>query len=103
MSGFRGVGIYPFAPNMILNKFPKPKKSSTPQGTDSTNKSSTPQGSGSTKQTNVNNAKTNLTPETMKLYEKRLENGYDVYTDVNYVAWLEEFHPDHLPLLGMFI
>ena len=115
VSGFRGAGIYPFAPNMILDKFPKPKKSSTPQGTDSTKKSSTPQGSdstkesstpqgsGSTKQTNANNAKTNLTPETIKLYEKRLENGHDVYTDMDYVAWLEEFHPDHLPPLGMYV
>ena len=80
VSGFRGAGIYLFAPNMILDKFPKPKKSSTPQGIDSTIKSSTPQGSGSaktsstsqgsdsTKQTSANNAKANLTPETIKLY-----------------------------------
>ena len=39
---------------------------------------------------------TSLTPETIK----RLENGYNVYTDVNYVAWLKRFHPDHLPPLG---
>ena len=39
------------------------------------------------------------------MYEKTFENGYNVYTDLNDVAWLEKFHPDHLPPLGklMFV
>ena len=44
-----------------------------------------------------------LTPETIKLYERRLENGYNVYTNLNYVAWLEKFHPDHLPPNGILM
>ena len=32
---------------------------------------------------------------------KRGLNGYNVYTDLNYVTWLEKFHADHLPPLGM--
>ena len=42
-----------------------------------------------------------LTPEMIELYERRVKNGYDVFTDLNYVAWLEKFHPEHLPQLGM--
>lgn len=33
-------------------------------------------------------------------YEKRFENGYNIYTDINYVAWLQQFYPDCLPSLG---
>ena len=56
-----------------------------------------------TEKTNDKANITSLTPETLKLYEKRLENGYDVYTDLNYLAWLENFHPGHLPPLGMLM
>ena len=42
-----------------------------------------------------------LTPEMIELYERRVENGYDILTDLNYVAWLEKFHPEHLAPLGM--
>ena len=35
-----------------------------------------------------------LTPT---VYETRLENGYDLYTDSNYVAWLKAYHPESLP------
>ena len=41
-----------------------------------------------------------LTPEMIKLYERRVESGYDIYTDANYVAWLEKFHPEHVPPLS---
>ena len=40
-----------------------------------------------------------FSPETISLYEERFENGYDIYTDTNYIAWLEQFHPDCLPSL----
>ena len=38
-----------------------------------------------------------LTEETIRLYENRLANGYDIYTDRNYVAWLKAYHPASLP------
>ena len=44
-----------------------------------------------------------FTSEMIELYEKRLENGYDIYTDASYVAWLEEFHPEHVPRLGKLL
>ena len=97
ISGFRHTGIYPFKPSAILDKFAKPKDNSTPKlketesdsGNSSKNKSTCSQPSEIT-----------FTPETIKLYEKRLENGYDVY-DKNYIIWLEKFHPDCLPSIGM--
>ena len=44
-----------------------------------------------------------LTPETIKFYETRLKNECNVYTNLNYLAWLEKFHPYHLPPLGMLM
>ena len=32
--------------------------------------------------------------------EPGVDNGYDIYTDANYVAWLQEFHPDCVPSLS---
>jgi len=42
----------------------------------------------------------NLTTE---MIEKRLENGYDIYTEGSHVAWLEKFHPEHYPRLGKLL
>ena len=121
VSGFRSAGIYPFAPKVILDKFPQPKNSSAlSEGLDSISTEKTNDKavtstsaektddkanitSTSTEKTKDKADVTSLTPETIKLYEKRLENGYNVYTDVNYVAWLERFHPEHLPPLGTFM
>ena len=36
-----------------------------------------------------------LTLETLMLHETRLENRYNIYTNLNYMAWLEKFHPDY--------
>ena len=38
-----------------------------------------------------------FSPKIIKKYEKRLENGYNIFTDKSYVQWLKKFHPDHLP------
>ena len=37
-----------------------------------------------------------FSPEMIKKYEKRFENGYNIFTDKSYVQWLKKFHPDHL-------
>ena len=100
VSGFRSAGIYPFAPNIILDKFPKPNDSSVSTGKTS-EKADVIEDSASMKK--VDHDVISLTPEAIKLYERRLENGYNVYIDLNYVAWLEKFHPDHLPPLGMLM
>ena len=33
------------------------------------------------------------------LFTERYENGYNIYTDTEYVAWLQEFHPESTPSL----
>ena len=38
-----------------------------------------------------------FTPKQLELFEQRYENGYDLYTDVDYVAWLMECHPEDVP------
>ena len=38
-----------------------------------------------------------FTPKQLELFEQRYENGYDLYTDIDYVAWLMENHPEDVP------
>ena len=80
VSGFHSARIYPFAPNIILDKSPKPKDNGA------LSQASISEDSTSTEKTNDKTDVTSLTPETLKLYENRLENGYDVYTDLNSMA-----------------
>ena len=40
---------------------------------------------------------TTFSPDLVKKYEKRFENGYNIYTDEKYIQWLRMNHPDHLP------
>ena len=35
--------------------------------------------------------------EMVKKFERRFENGYNIYTDPAYVQWMRMYHPDHLP------
>ena len=45
-----------------------------------------------------------FSPEVISQYEERFENGYDIYTDTNYITWLQELHPDCVPNLSdMFV
>ena len=77
-SGFRTTGIYPFNPSVILKKFSDSQKQSE-------------RDSGSVTK------EVTFSPDLVKKYEKRFENGYNIYTDENYVQWLRKFHPDYLP------
>ena len=38
-----------------------------------------------------------FTDEQLELFEKRLEEGYDLFVDADYVRWLEMHHPEALP------
>lgn len=38
-----------------------------------------------------------FTPKQLELFEQQYENGYDLYTDVDYVTWLMEYHPEDVP------
>ena len=95
VSGFRSAGIYPFAPNIILDKFQKPKDNSAlsdlisegSSSTEKTNDKADGIGDSTSTEKTIDEADVaSLKPETLKLYEKRLDNGYDVYTYLNYVT-----------------
>lgn len=36
----------------------------------------------------------------LELFERRFENGYNLYTDVEYVKSAQSFHPESVPSLG---
>ena len=38
----------------------------------------------------------NYTPDQIVLFQRRYENGYDIFTDGDYIKWLREIHPDVL-------
>ena len=38
-----------------------------------------------------------FTDEQLQLFEKRAEEGYNLYTDPAYVSWLEQYNPELLP------
>ena len=40
---------------------------------------------------------TAFSPSELELFTTRYENGYDIYTDTEYMIWLAENHPDALP------
>ena len=102
VSGFRSAEfeIFPFAPNIILDKFPKPNDSSVSTGKTS-EKAGVIEDSASMKK--VDHDVISLTPKAIMLHERRVENGYNVYTNLSYVVWLEKFHPDHLPPLDILM
>ena len=103
-SGFRNTGIYPFNPQAILCKVsPKfqsskdtisHKAAAFTEKQRHTNKNITSPRLTSSSDTNQLNSSPVLPEETIRLYENRLANGYDLYTDSNYVAWLKAHHPD---------
>lgn len=45
-----------------------------------------------------------FTSEQIELFQYRYENGYDLYTDTDYVTWLMDNHPEDVPdeILGDF-
>ncbi len=40
---------------------------------------------------------TDYSNDEMNLFTKGFENGYDVFTDSKYVAWLQQYHPESVP------
>ena len=38
-----------------------------------------------------------FSPEELERFENRFENGYEIFTDEKYVAWLRQYHPDSVP------
>ena len=85
MAGFQKAGIYPF--NSTVVDLPEsPLSPTTPEPTDH----SIP----------ADHAVTfapSFTNHQIELFEKRFENGYDLYSDKEYVTWLFLNHAESLP------
>jgi len=96
MSGYRKVGVYPFDPTAI-----KPYESSniTALNPNECITESTAQDkfeSGLEQKDPVPSA-ASLSEDQVKLFQRRFDNGYDIYDDPVYVEWLRQQHPDVLP------
>ena len=83
-AGFKKAGVYPFDPEAILKNCSESMSTGDDEDfPEDESASSSPEDQ--------------FTPEQLKLFEERFQNDYDIYTDNDYVAWLQEFHPDSVP------
>ena len=80
ISGFQKAGICPFNPKAVAA--PPPLSSVGESASESHGQSS---------------SNSILSREKHELFTTRFENGYDIYTDEEYVAWLNENHPESIP------
>ena len=80
ISGFQKAGICPFNPKAIAAPSSLPSVGEV--------------ASESHGQTSSDSA---LGQEKLELFTTRFENGYDIYTDEEYVAWLNKNHPENVP------
>ena len=72
LSGFKKCGVYPLNPGEVSDRMLAPSKSvNKPAQIDSSPRSE----------------------ELVKVYEKRFEEGYDLF-DPDYIGWLKEKHPE---------
>lgn len=88
VAGFKKCGIHPFNRDAI----PVPDKGS-PGNAQTTNPSAN---DGDTPSLCSVNAPT-FTPPQITAYERRHQEGYDIYDDPYYMAWLSIHHPEAVP------
>ena len=105
VSGFRKVGVYPFNStaikpydnSSISNKIPE----ATPVMMTQPNERSSVSQDGFSEH-NLEESGPGLSPvsyseEQIELFQRRYDNGYNIYDDQMYVSWLQQQHPDDLP------
>ena len=96
VSGFRKVGVYPFDLTAI-----KPSNSESTAVTKPSDfiTTSTPQHKFESSQVkSYIPSAISFSEDQINLFERRYDNGYDIYDDQMYVAWLQQQHPDDLPV-----
>ena len=105
IAGFKKTGICPLDPNAIKiipafgevshlqggNGQQDPLKSTSSHQTDLENSSM------DTLSSSNDCLSSQLSKEQLELFERRYENGYDVYEEEDYVTWLQIHHPASLP------
>ena len=95
--GFRGTVIYPFSPKA---KFPvQGEVTNSPSQPSSDCILGTSDSASNPQRDSTMSPGDTLTPKIIELYNRRVENGYNIFTDLNYVAWLESFIPNTFHLL----
>ena len=92
VSGFRSTGIYPFNPEAILKKVPDSDPSSSGETRTFCGDDVQPPGESGDSSNGCD-----FSPETLERFETRYENGYDIFSDKEYVAWLQVYHPEDAP------
>ena len=108
ISGFTKTGIHPFNPNAIsILPCPPGVDDNSEDESDSDedmklddDNGGSINGDGGTPNPgdNPSNSKSiSFSPQQIELFTTRYENGYDIYTDADYVTWLAGYHPDALP------
>ena len=109
-AAFRNTGIFPFNLGAILDKITQKStsndRSQYVSESESHDQSEPPPvesrpltvtDNGSYNPLEDGNIQGKFSSDSVRLFEERFANGYDIYTDHEYVAWLEQFHPESLP------
>ncbi len=103
VSGFRWTGIYPFNPNAILDKLPQstPDQMTASEMIDESPGNTHDTTIGAVEQSPQQPTQTpndvTFTLDELELYNRRFENGFNIFTDKIYVAYLDQFHPGSVP------
>ena len=108
-----GLGIYPFNRSAVLDKLPQTAEVAVAEDDNADGSSSDeecdddahlddppPPSPPAEPDANLDGHQASLEfPPDM--YERRFENGYDVFTDSDCVAWLQIYHPESAPLTNI--
>ena len=109
VSGFRKVGVYPFNStaikpydnSSISNKIPEATPVMMPAVTQPNECSSVSQdgfSEHSLEESGLGLSPVSYSEEQIELFQRRYDNGYNIYDDQMYVSWLQQQqHPDDLP------
>ena len=62
-----------------------------------------PTGESAARSQTASSTQNRFSPEQLAKFEERYENDYDIYTDHDYVAWLQEFHAESLPPIEVML
>ena len=112
VSGFRCTGVYPFSPDAILGKLAArevPSPVSDKSTKDVLEKTGDDEETGDIEESCSKSQPQDISEsplvlsfssEELELFEKRFENGYDIFIDERYVAWLQEYHPEFAPSIS---
>ena len=97
---FNSTAIKPYDNSSISNKIPEATPVMMPAVTQPNERSSVSQDGFS--EHNLEESGPGLSPvsyseEQIELFQRRYDNGYNIYDDQMYVSWLQQQHPDDLP------